>query len=94
MTDGIFLLKIFSPQGLLLEERVTSVTLPGEEGEIGVLPLHARYLGNLGTGVMTYEASITGEVTKVVISGGFAHVRDNELQVITDYVRDIEESGT
>lgn len=90
MAENSFLLKVFSPEGLLLEEMVTSVTLPGEEGELGVLPGHTRYLGNLGTGTMTYETSM-GVVTRVVISGGFAHVKNNELQVITDNVRELEE---
>ncbi len=90
MAENSFLLKVFSPEGLLFEEMVTSVTLPGEQGELGVLPGHTRYLGNLGTGKMTYETSM-GEVARVVISGGFAHVKHNELQIITDNVRELEE---
>ena len=85
MAENSFLLKVYSPAGLVLEESVASATLPAEEGEIGVFPLHARYIGTLGTGILRFETA-GGDRGAVVISGGFARMTDGQLHLLTDYV--------
>lgn len=86
MSDNSFNLKVYSPSGLVFEEKVFSVVLPGEDGEVGVLPMHARYVGTLGTGVMFFEPTMGGEKGQVVISGGFARMKDGELSILADSV--------
>ena len=43
-TTGLLLLKVLTPEGSILEGDVSEVTLPGSEGELGVLPAHAALL--------------------------------------------------
>lgn len=81
-----FNLRVYSPSGLLFEEAVTSVYVPGLEGEIGILPQHAHYLGALGTGLMRFTTTSGGETGKVVVSGGFARMRGNDLEILADQV--------
>ena len=86
MSENSFLLKVFSPSGLIFEESVFSVTLPGVDGEVGVLPQHAKYVGNLGTGIMKFEPTVGSEEGRIVLSGGFARMNEDELHVIADDV--------
>ena len=55
MADS-FKLVIVTPekQLVLLSDRVSAVTLPGAEGELGVLPGHAPLITELGIGQLTY----------------------------------------
>jgi F-type H+-transporting ATPase subunit epsilon len=57
-------LSILTPERRLVEDvRVESVTLPGSEGEIQVLPGHASIIGTLQTGVFSYQR-LEGDLTQ------------------------------
>ncbi|MCW1888133.1 MAG: ATP synthase F1 subunit epsilon [Candidatus Moranbacteria bacterium] len=76
-------LKIMTPERLLLESEVVSVTLPVLEGEITVLPEHIPYIGALEAGeVRIVEAS--GKETSLVLSSGFVELHDNKLMILAD----------
>ena len=47
--------ELVSPERLLASEQVDMVVLPGEEGDFGVLPLHAPVLALLRPGAITRE---------------------------------------
>jgi F-type H+-transporting ATPase subunit epsilon len=48
-------LVIVTPERQLLSQSVYDVTLPGAEGELGVLPGHAPLITELGIGELTYR---------------------------------------
>lgn len=76
-------LKIMTPDRLLLESEVVSVTLPVVEGEITVLPEHIPYIGALEAGeVRIVEAN--GTETSLVLSSGFVELHDNKLMILAD----------
>ena len=52
-------LEVVTPQKKALETEVDSVTLPGSEGELGILPDHIPLLTTLDTG-----SSVTPTVLK------------------------------
>ncbi|RIL07862.1 MAG: hypothetical protein DCC75_09655 [Proteobacteria bacterium] len=80
-------LKVFIPSGLVLETRAHSVVLPASTGEIGILPLHARYIGLLGTGILHYQPAHGAEgPTQMVITGGFCNFSDGVLVILADSV--------
>lgn len=79
----VFALKVLTPAGLLFEEPVREVSLPSSQGEIGFLPDHTHYAGVLGVGVMTFITA-SGEIRKIVVSGGFASFGENQLQILAD----------
>jgi len=45
-----FKLEITTPTGRVYAKEVDMVTLPGQEGEMGILPLHAPLIALLGDG--------------------------------------------
>ena len=47
-------LEVLTPQKKALEPEVDSVTLPGSEGELGLLPDHIPLLTTLDTGIVSY----------------------------------------
>jgi F-type H+-transporting ATPase subunit epsilon len=50
-------LVIVTPERQLLSFSVSEVTLPGAEGELGVLPGHAPLITELGIGELTYRGT-------------------------------------
>jgi F-type H+-transporting ATPase subunit epsilon len=77
-----FELSIVTPEGIAFEENVSSVVLPGSEGQFEVLPGHVRFLTSLVIG----EAVIkTGRGTLfAALSDGFAEVTQDHVVVMVD----------
>jgi len=76
------LLEIVTPERLAYSDEVDSVTLPGAEGELGVLPHHAPLLSTLGIGELTYRQGTTQH--HLALTGGFAEVRNDKVIVLAD----------
>jgi len=76
-------LEIVTPQGVIFEGDVKSVTFPGEEGEFGVLPRHASLLALLKPGVIEIEKS-DGSKESVVINWGHVKVDENKAIALVD----------
>lgn len=66
----------------VFSDTVEDVYLPGEEGEIGVLEMHAALVTGLKAGELRYSKD--GEVVKLAIGGGFAEVTGKKVTVLTD----------
>ena len=76
-------LEIVTPSGSIFNGPVTSVTLPGEEGEFGVLPEHSSLTTLLQAGVIDFvKENKTTE--SVVISWGHVQVDENKVIVLAD----------
>jgi len=76
-------LEIVTPSGPIFNGLVTSVTLPGEEGEFGVLPEHSSLATLLQAGVIDFvKENKTTE--SVVISWGHVQVDENKVIVLAD----------
>ncbi len=73
---------IVTPEGEVFRDRAQEVTLPGSEGEFGVLPGHVRFLSSLEVG----EARIRmpDRTLYAAISGGFAEVSGDEVVILAD----------
>lgn len=75
-------LKIFTPEQVVVDEEVTSVTLPGSVGQMTILPQHASFVSTLKQGPIYYKA---GErvVSGHSVDGGVVEVHKNTVLVIT-----------
>lgn len=78
-------LKVYTPEGVVLDEKARTVTLQTADGEVGILPGHARYISLLGTGILSY-VNERGEKASIVASEGFCHFADGTLTVLADVV--------
>jgi F-type H+-transporting ATPase subunit epsilon len=75
-------LEIVTPERLAFSGPVDSVSVPGSEGELGILPHHAPLLATLGVGELRYRSGGTEE--SFVIAGGFVQVRPDKVVVMAE----------
>jgi len=67
----------------VLSEAAEMVTVPGGDGDYGVLPRHAPMITTVRTGVLAvYEARKVRE--RIFVAGGFAEVTPKRLTVLAE----------
>jgi F-type H+-transporting ATPase subunit epsilon len=73
---------LVSPEQLLLSEDADMVTIPGSEGDIGVMAGHAPVITTLRPGIIT----VTGgkEAKKFAVLGGFAEITKDKLTILAE----------
>ena len=76
-------LEIVTPNGVIFDAEVKQVTLPGSEGEFGVLANHATLVSLLDTGVIVIEKSDGNEIA-VAINSGYVKVDEEKTTCIVD----------
>ena len=76
-------LEIVTPDGVIFDAEIKQVTLPGAEGEFGVLAKHATLVSLLDTGVIVIEKSDGGELA-VAINSGYVKVDEEKTTCIVD----------
>jgi len=76
-------LEILTPNGMIFSGDVKQVTLPGEEGEFGVLPQHASLTTLLKAGVIEIEKE-DGTTESVVVNWGVVQVDEHKTNVLVD----------
>ncbi len=76
-------LEIVTPSGPIFDGAVTEVTLPGEEGEFGVLPDHASLTTLLSAGVIDFVKE-DKKTESVVVNWGHVQVDENKVVVLAD----------
>ena len=76
-------LEIITPNGMIFDGQVKQVTLPGAEGEFGVLAHHATLVSLLETGVIVYDREDGREVA-VAINSGYVKVDEEKTTCIVD----------
>ncbi len=75
-------LEIVTPEKKIFSDTVEDVYLPGEQGEMGVLELHAALVTTLTAGELRYRKD--GAVNELAIGNGFAEVTQEKVTVLTD----------
>ena len=75
-------LSIATPNGEIFNDDVKSVTLPGKEGEFGVLPGHSSLISSLTVGVIVIEKANSTEA--VAINWGHVKVDEKSVDVLAD----------
>ena len=74
--------ELVSPLKLLFSGDVESVVIPGSEGEMTILPLHAPVLTSLRHGVLVMTDAKGPQ--KIFVRGGFAEVNPKGLTVLAE----------
>lgn len=75
-------LKIVSPEKIVFNGEVQSVTVPGTAGEFEILVDHAPIISSLEKGKVTY---VTAEGPfSLSVRGGFVSVQKNEVNVCVE----------
>lgn len=77
-----FQLDIVTPYGEIFNSRVSSVYLPGKEGEFGVLPGHCDMLVLLQTGIIDIRYETGHDL--VAINWGYVSISNDRVSVLAD----------
>ena len=82
MADKNIVVEIVTPERMVYSESADFVVVPGIEGYLGILPLHAPIVSGLNIGVL--KVIKEGKESKVAISGGFMEVNENKTVILAD----------
>ena len=75
-------LEIVTPDRKTYSEDVDMVTIPGADGEYGILPLHVPLITALKPGELRILKG--GQETFLATGGGFAEVMPDRVSILTD----------
>jgi F-type H+-transporting ATPase subunit epsilon len=75
-------LEIVTPDGVVLSEDVELVTLPGIEGQLGVLPHHVRLMTRIVPGEILVRRN--GQDDYYAVGGGLVEVTGKSVVIATD----------
>ena len=87
-------LEIVTPEAKTYSEDVDMVTIPGVDGEYGILPMHVPLITALKPGPLKVQKG--GQEILVATGGGFAEVMPDRVSVLTDMAlrdTDVDESA-
>jgi F-type H+-transporting ATPase subunit epsilon len=73
---------VVTPEKSIFDAPAARVTVPAHDGEVGILPGHARLLAKLGNGELRITAG--GHTQTFYVEGGFLQVAENRVTVLTD----------
>ena len=74
-------LEITTPTGQVYSKDVDMVTLPGQEGEMGILPMHVPLIALLGDGEIIARRG--NEEDRLLVTGGCAEIMPDRVAILT-----------
>src|SRR5690348_52026 len=90
LPDAIQLI-VVTPERQLLRESVVEVTVPGLEGQLGILPGHAPLMTELGIGELSYRTNTSSQPIVLAVISGFAEVLADRVTVLAETAERAEE---
>lgn len=82
---------IVTQERTVFSGEVRSVSLPGTEGRMGILPNHSALLTTLGYGEVIVRPVDSDEEAFFAIGGGFAEVQPDKIIVLADSAEHADE---
>jgi F-type H+-transporting ATPase subunit epsilon len=82
---------VVTPERQLLRESVVEVTVPGLDGQLGILPGHAPLMTELGIGELAYRTSASSQPVVLAVISGFAEVLPDRVTVLAETAERAEE---
>jgi F-type H+-transporting ATPase subunit epsilon len=76
--------ELVTPEKLVRSEDVYMVTVPGTDGDFGVLQGHAPLVSTLRNGELLVFPNQGAAPTTIRVEGGFAEVNDRGLTVLAE----------
>jgi F-type H+-transporting ATPase subunit epsilon len=82
---------VVTPERQLLRESVVEVTVPGLDGQLGILPGHAPLMTELGIGELAYRTSTSSQPVVLAVISGFAEVLADRVTILAETAERAEE---
>jgi F-type H+-transporting ATPase subunit epsilon len=81
-------LEIVTPDGIVVSQNVEMVTLPGSEGQMGILPLHIPLMAQVVPGEIIVRTGDTNQY--LAIGEGLVEITGNAVSILTDMAVAVE----
>jgi F-type H+-transporting ATPase subunit epsilon len=75
---------VVSAEELIFSGEAKFVVLPGESGELGILPRHAPLISRIRPGAVEITRADSNETELVFVAGGILEVQPNHVTVLAD----------
>jgi len=75
---------VVSTEGSIFSGEARFVALPGENGELGILPRHTPLITRIKPGAVRIERADNGEEEFVFVAGGILEVQPGTVTVLAD----------
>jgi F-type H+-transporting ATPase subunit epsilon len=79
-----FNFELVSPEQKLISEQAYQVTIPGEEGDVGVRAGHMALVMTVRPGVVEVMRSENSTTEKIFIAGGFADISQTNCTLLAE----------
>ena len=83
--------EIVTPDAVLYSGEVASIVVTAPDGEVGVLPMHAPLIAELGEGILRFTREDDDIVETFTVQGGYLQIAEDKAIVLTNYA---ERTGT
>jgi F-type H+-transporting ATPase subunit epsilon len=80
--DNTLKLEIVTPDAVVFSEAVDMVTLPGVEGQMGILPQHVPLMTHMVPGEMIVRKN--GQDRFLAVGEGFVEITGDGVSILTD----------
>ena len=77
---------LVSPETLIFSDEVGLIIVPGEDGDIGVLPGHSKVISSLRPGRVLVYGKDKNLLKSFFVSGGFVEINPNKCIVLGEEV--------
>ena len=81
--------ELVAPERRMVDGPMWQVVMPGTEGEFGVRSGHCALVSSLGPGVISIWRTEDEHPKRYFVSGGFAHVTDENCTVLAEHVQEL-----
>ena len=82
MSESKLTVTVISPEKQIFSGPAEYVNIPGTMGYFGVLVNHSPIVSELEIGIL--EIKQDGKFFKIVVDGGFAEVKSNQIKILTN----------
>ena len=82
MSDSKLTVTVISPEKQIFSGPAEYVNIPGTMGYFGILVNHSPIVSELEVGIL--EIKQDGKLIKIVVDGGFAEVKANQIKILTN----------
>ena len=86
--------EIVTPEGLLVSDDVAMVVVPGELGELGILPRHAPIVSKTAIGEVRVKLRDSDRWDSIAVGNGYVKMQFDRLLLLVDSAEKGEEIDT
>jgi F-type H+-transporting ATPase subunit epsilon len=89
MADARLHVLVVTPEKPVFDGEADMIVVPAHDGELGILPRHARLLSSLGLGTLRVRDG--RDTTRWFLEGGFVQVRENLVTILCEHAIEVED---